>query len=76
MAPLGEDDRQLILSVVQGDATAEELAALVAVVTARGAAAGEPAAVVPPSGWTARERGVRGVHSHGAGRWRASTLPR
>ncbi len=71
------------LRVVKGEATAEELAALVAVVVARRAAISPDAPVVvhrsgsaASSGWTARERGLRGVHRHGPGRWWASTLPR
>lgn len=69
------------LRVLRGEPTAEELAALVAVLAARaadgaGAGAVEPARAV--SGWTDRSRYVRsGRLGFGARTgWRASTLPR
>jgi hypothetical protein len=72
------------LQVVRGDATAEEIAALVAVLTARAQVGAEgPASdggrVV--SRWADRSRMVRGpvgeaARPRGAGAWRASTLPR
>ena len=69
------------LRVVRGEPTAEEIAALVAVLAARSAAGAEGAAAEPAgpaSGWTDRARYLR------AGRlgfgswtgWRASALPR
>ncbi|QFG21793.1 acyl-CoA carboxylase subunit epsilon [Actinomadura sp. WMMB 499] len=71
------------LQVVRGDPTAEEVAALVAVLTARAAAAaaardgGGPAR---PSRWADRSRLVRGtagraLRPSGPGAWRASALP-
>jgi hypothetical protein len=67
------------LRVVRGEPSAEELAALVAVLAAR-AAAGGSAAPAPRrvSGWTDRSRYVRsGRPEFGVGSgWRASALPR
>ena len=63
---------QPVLRVVKGDATPEEIAALVAVVSATGA----PAPTAPPvrSPW-ARPR-PRSIGTPGPGAWRASALPR
>jgi hypothetical protein len=66
------------LVVVHGEATAEEVAALTAVVAAV-AAAHASAAVPeprPPSQWSARSRQLRGPLVPGPGAWRASALPR
>lgn len=60
-----------VLRIVRGEPTAEELAALVAVLAAR---SGEPAPAPKPipSAWTDRSRLVR-KHLHpGPGAWRAS----
>jgi hypothetical protein len=67
------------LSVVRGEPTAEELAALVAVLASRvagGAGDGESAAAAKVSGWTDRARYVRGRLPHSSDGWRASALPR
>jgi hypothetical protein len=63
-----------LLRVVRGNPTAEELAALIAVVSARGSAATEvePA---PPSRWASHAAGLRRPLSPGRGAWRASGLP-
>ncbi|GAB2847156.1 acyl-CoA carboxylase subunit epsilon [Actinocorallia aurea] len=63
------------LQVIKGDATPEEVAALIAVVSARSAA---PAAAPArrASVWTDRARLVRGPVRPGPGAWRASALPR
>ena len=63
-----------LLRVVRGNPSAEELAALIAVVAVRasGAAAPEPA---PPSRWASRAAGLRRPLSPGPGAWRASGLP-
>jgi hypothetical protein len=63
-----------LLRVVRGDPTPEELAALLAVVTARGTAAVE-AAPAPPSRWASRAASLRRPLSPGPGAWRASSLP-
>ncbi|HEV7172470.1 acyl-CoA carboxylase epsilon subunit [Pedococcus sp.] len=63
------------LRLVRGDASPEEVAALVAVLSA--ASGGEPEA--PPrhtSQWASRERAVRQPVSPARGGWRASAFPR
>ncbi|SFN80245.1 MULTISPECIES: acyl-CoA carboxylase subunit epsilon [Actinomadura] len=72
------------LQVVRGDPTPEEIAALVAVLTARARAAaarGGAGTGAGPSRWADRTRLVRGTvaggpRPRGAGAWRASGLPR
>ncbi len=67
------------LVVIRGDATDEEVAALVAVVqglAAAGAAAAASATPAPRSSWADPARGVRVSHPHGPGGWRTSALPR
>ena len=68
------------LVVIRGDATEEEVAALVAVLQGvAGAAAATAAAADGPtevSAWAAPARKVRVSHPHGPGGWRASALPR
>lgn len=65
------------LRVIRGDATPEEIAALIAVVAAANARA---TAAEPPaprmSAWRDPARRVRGPLPHGPGAWRASALPR
>jgi len=61
---------QPLLRVVRGAPTAEELAALVAVVTARTAATRPE--TTPSSAWTDRARLVRRFPVPGQGAWRAS----
>jgi hypothetical protein len=71
-----------VLQVVKGEPTPEELAALVAVVSARaaaGASASDAAAANEPeraSDWASYWRNVRQPLQHGPGRWRASAHPR
>lgn len=65
------------LQVVRGDATPEEIAALVAVLTARARAA-EAARATPPqrrSAWADHSRRLRRPLPHGPGTWRTSALP-
>ena len=65
-----------MLRVVKGDLTPEELAALVAVVAARNAAAAHAAARVtkqPRSEWGHPARMVRRPHRFGADQWRRSS---
>ncbi|TDC45521.1 acyl-CoA carboxylase subunit epsilon [Actinomadura sp. KC345] len=78
-------DSKPFLQIVRGDPGPEEIAALVAVLTARAQAAaaardggGGPAR---PSRWADRSRLVRSTFSgeprpRGAGAWRSSALPR
>ena len=73
-----QETAALTLSVVRGEPTAEELAALVAVLASRRGRgdSGEPAAPPKVSGWTDRARYVQGRLPHSPGGWRASALPR
>jgi hypothetical protein len=67
------------LVVIRGDATEEEVAALVAVVQGMAAAASVAAAQAERpvvSEWGAPHRKVRVWHPAGPGGWRASGLPR
>lgn len=66
--------RPPFLRVVRGDATPEEVAAVVAVLASLQAPA-TPAKRRPPA-WSAPHRAVRRTLPHGPGGWRASTLPR
>ena len=72
------DTPPLLLRVVKGDPTADELAALVALVAARRSAASASVAETDSrrSGWTSRARGHRGIHRHGPDGWRRAGLPR
>jgi hypothetical protein len=69
-------DEKPVVRVVKGNPTPEELAALVAVVTARAAAAvpAEPD-TERASDWASYWRNVRRPLQHGPGRWRASAFP-
>jgi hypothetical protein len=63
--------------LVRGDASPEEVAALVAVVQTLTAGADPDAAPAPvTSQWSAPRRRLRGAHAAGPGGWRASALPR
>jgi hypothetical protein len=65
-----------LLRVVRGDATPEEIAALVAVLLARPADAGAPGPVRSVSGfWSDRSRLLRRPLSPAPGAWRRSALP-
>jgi hypothetical protein len=71
------DTGKPLLTVIRGDASAEEIAALTAVLTAmsarrhaRPAAGGEPG-----SRWGGRAALLRRPLSHGPGAWRASGRP-
>ena len=68
------DDQRPLLRVVKGDATPEELAALVAVVASLGNG-GEPPRRPAPE-WSAHHRKLRRSLPHGPGGWRSSGLPR
>ena len=66
------------LVLIKGDATDEEVAALVAVLSGLAAATSAADTDVPPrvSAWAAPARKVRTPHLNGPGGWRASGLPR
>jgi hypothetical protein len=65
-----------LLRVVRGDPTAEEIAALVAVLLARSADAEAPGqARSVKNAWSDRSRQLRRPLSPGPGAWRRSALP-
>ena len=65
------------LLLVKGDATHEEVAAVVAVLQGMAAAAGSVEKPTRPvSQWGSPQRKVRTTPPHGPGGWRASALPR
>jgi hypothetical protein len=66
---------QRFLQVVRGDPTPEEIAALVAVLTARARTAGRPAPRERRSAWSDPSRRLRRPQSHGPGAWRTGALP-
>ena len=63
-----------LLTVVRGEPTPEQLAALIAVVSARGSGGGEPEEAPAPSLWNRPT--LRGPLHPGPGAWQASALPR
>ncbi|MFI5426546.1 acyl-CoA carboxylase epsilon subunit [Aeromicrobium sp. UC242_57] len=66
-----------ILRIVKGDLTAEELAALVAVIAARNAAAAHAASATKPaprSEWGHPTRQTRTTHTFGPDHWRRSAF--
>ena len=64
-----------VLRVIRGDATPEEIAAVVAVLLARPAIADGPAARPAPSAWADRSRLLRRPLFPGPDAWRRSGLP-
>jgi hypothetical protein len=66
-------EQQPHLRIVRGEPSAEEVAALVAVVTALAAAGGSAGTPRRRSEWSAPHRGLRGPQAAG---WRSSALPR
>jgi Acyl-CoA carboxylase epsilon subunit len=62
------------LHIVRGDATPEEVAALVAVIASMGGTVA-PAPPKPRSTWADPARRMRTTLPHGPGAWRASGLP-
>jgi hypothetical protein len=65
-----------LLRVVRGEPTAAELAALVAVLTARAAAGAAARRPRPRSAWADPADRVRAPLAAGPGAWRRSALPR
>jgi hypothetical protein len=64
------------LTIVRGDPTPEEIAALVTVLNARIESAGQTrVSGAARYGWSSRSRMVRGPISRGPGAWRSSALP-
>ncbi len=74
-APLPSTDEAPAQRIeVLGDASPEQVAALVAVLSGLGGGEEEPAG--PPSRWSSRERLTRAPVHPSAGGWRASAFPR
>jgi hypothetical protein len=73
-SPEAPEPKAPFLRVVRGDATPEELAALVAVLAASGGSGEAPRRPTPA--WSAHHRKVRLTLPHGPGGWRSSGLPR
>ena len=71
----GRDEQRPLLEVVNPDATPEEVAALVAVLSAVSAGGAEAPRRPRPS-WGAPARGVRHTPRSGPDGWRSSGLPR
>ena len=63
-----------MLRVIRGDASPEEIAALVAVLMSR-APAGEPPPRKPPAAWSDKSRQLRRPLHPGPAAWRGSALP-
>jgi hypothetical protein len=70
----GQPDRPPVLRVIRGDATPEEIAALVAVLLSRPVVE-EPPSRPAPSAWSDRSRLLRRPLFPGPGAWRRSALP-
>ncbi|MGN6253271.1 MAG: acyl-CoA carboxylase epsilon subunit [Marmoricola sp.] len=68
------EEQRPVLRVLTPSATPEEVAAVVAVLSAMGAAAPTPAR--PPRRWASYRRNLTPSFPHGPGGWRASGLPR
>jgi hypothetical protein len=64
-----------VLRVIRGDATPEEIAALVATLMAQTARAGAPSAPPHRSAWADRSRLLRHPIRPAPGAWRRSALP-
>ena len=76
-SPVTGADRPAVpdpVRVVRGDPTAEELAAVLAILAAARASAGAPARWAPEAGWSARSAGLRRPIAPGRGVWRLSGL--
>jgi hypothetical protein len=70
----GRADRAPVLRVIRGDATPEEVAAVIAVLLSR-PALDEPAPRRAPSSWADRSRLLRRPVRSGPDAWRRSALP-
>jgi hypothetical protein len=64
-----------VLRVVKGDPTPEELAALIAVLTARATTPAPPEDTTRASNWSTYWRNARTPFHPGPGQWRASAHP-
>jgi hypothetical protein len=66
-------DSRPVLKVISGNPTPEELAAVIALVTARSGGVVADSAPAPRSLWSRPQ--LRPVLQHGPGAWKASALP-
>ena len=66
---------EAVVRVVKGDPSAEELAALVAVIAARSAVPAPPADTDRAGNWATYWRNARTPFHPGPGQWRASAHP-
>ena len=64
-----------VISILNADATPEEVAAIVVALTAIAAAATSPPAARRTSNWAAPARALRAPHRPGHDQWRASNRP-
>jgi hypothetical protein len=69
-----ESEKEPFLRVIRGDATPEEVAAVVAVLASLQTPTEQPKRARPE--WNAPHRQVRRTLPHGTGGWRSSGLPR
>jgi len=77
MTAPGEPDQPPVLAFAAGNPSAEEIAAVVAVLSVRLGQAGRAGAGgTARSGWSARSRLLRAPVLRSPGGWRASALPR
>jgi Acyl-CoA carboxylase epsilon subunit len=72
-----DHDQPPVLAFVRGNPSAEQIAAVVAVLSARaGRARRAGTGETVRYGWSARSRWLRAPATRGPGGWRASALPR
>jgi hypothetical protein len=71
---VSDEQQAPALRIVTPDATAEEIAALIAVFATVGSGAAPEKKPTPA--WSDNHRRLRPQHPHGPGGWRASSLPR
>jgi hypothetical protein len=77
MTAIGDHDQPPVLAFVRGNPSAEQIAAVVTVLSARAGQAGRPGTgETARYGWSARSRLLRAPVLRGPGGWRASALPR
>jgi hypothetical protein len=77
MTAIGDHDQPPVLAFVRGNPSAEQIAAVVTVLSARAGQAGRPGTgATARYGWSARSRLLRAPVLRGPGGWRASALPR
>ena len=70
-----DEKQRAVLKLIKGNATAEEIAAIVAVLGAMRGNTDEPSTPPTPA-WSANHRKARETFRHGRGGWRSSGLPR